>query len=104
MTRDRFTDTFDRFAPPDRGRIGDNETAPIRGNDSVRSNLVDVNAIYLCTSQSGKAIGVAPWKGYCGAPIYLPLSQVEYEPRDPHNGQVITVTMPQWLARQKGLV
>lgn len=104
MSRDRFTDTYDRFQAPERGRFGDNEQAPIRGNDSVRSDLVDVRVIYLCTSQSGKAIGVAPWSGYVGPPIYLPLSQIDYAPPEPTNGQQIEMTLPKWLAKEKGLI
>lgn len=34
-------DAFDRFNPPDRSRFGDNESS-VRGNDSVRSDLIDL--------------------------------------------------------------
>src|SRR5688572_27781918 len=43
MTRD----TFDMFAKPDRGRFGENECGndAVTGNDSVRSNLCDIDVV-----------------------------------------------------------
>ena len=101
MTRDRFTDTFDRFAPPERGRFGDNEQAPIRGNDSVRSNLVDLKVYFIRSTD--KAIGIAR-SDRAGAVIWLPRSQIEVEPREPKAGALCEVTLPEWMAKQKGLV
>ncbi len=107
MTRrsDRFTDTFDRFQPRERGRFGDNEMAPPRGGRVTgASDLVDVTLIYLCTLRSGKAMGFGHDRKHVGPPIYLPLSQIECEPKPTMNGQAIAVTLPQWMAKQKGLI
>lgn len=47
-------------------------------------------------ARSAKAI-----KLYDGArEAWLPLSQIEIE----ENGKTVTVTMPEWLARDKGLI
>ncbi len=99
MIRDRDQDAFDRFQPRDRGRFGDNELADsIRGNDSVRSNLVDVNL--LLRAQTPKAICVA--KTPDGTETWLPKSQVEFVQ---HGGRdEIEVTLPKWLAKDKGLI
>lgn len=91
-------DTFDKFQPPERGRFGDNE---IRGNDSVRSSLVDVTVTFVTATE--KAIGVVAEGTKVGPTIYLAKSLIEYEPREPRNGQTIEVTMPRWLAKREGL-
>ena len=93
MTRD----TFDRFTAPERGRFGDNET--IRGNDSVRSDLVDLTL----TLRKDKPLAIAvtdPAKPGA-AWIWLPKSKIEYQMTSP---TVAIVSMPQWLALEKGLV
>jgi hypothetical protein len=100
MTRDR--DTYDAFQPLDRGRFGDNESAAtIRGNDSVRSDLVDVTVFFI--RETDKAIGIGRTNSV-GPVLYLPKSQIEYEPKAPMSGQAIEVAMPKWLAKEKGLV
>jgi hypothetical protein len=98
-------DTFDMFAPPERGRFGENETEhrPGRGpRVTGASDLVDLTLILK--AQTAKAIGVLdPAKPVLnnGQPIWLPKSQIEYVPG--RAGSVV-VTMPQWIATQKGLV
>lgn len=99
MTGDR--DTFDRFQPRDRGRFGDNETAVAR---KAAPAAVTVKVIFVTTARSGNAIGVAPLSGYIGPLIYLPTSQIKYEPKEPQNGERIAVEMPEWLAKEKGLI
>lgn len=108
MTRD----TFDRFQPSERGRFGDNEHAPIRGNDSARSDLVDVMvAIHHGTPN---ALLVSS-DGRNAAAQWLPRTKIEIEhtPRrvigDDREGRevelaVAIVTLPRWLAKAKGLV
>lgn len=93
MTRD----TFDMFERPSRGRFGDNESESVRGNDSVRSDLVDLALIYrdqrplaLAVSEPGKL----KW-------IWLPKSKIEFEKTSAFE---VKVTMPRWLAKDKGLV
>lgn len=36
--------------------------------------------------------------------FWLPLSQIEVDPEDYEPGDAITVTLPEWLAMDKGLV
>lgn len=91
MTRD----TFDRFQPPERGLFGDNES--VRGNESVKSDLVDLLLHY----RSEKPLALAVSQLDSQEWIWLPKSQIEFV-RKPQ-GQV-SVTMPQWLAKDKGLV
>lgn len=93
MTRD----SFDRFNPPERGRFGDNES--VRGNESVRSDLVDL----LLTLRMEKPLAIAvtdPAKPGA-AWIWLPKSQIEFEKK---SATVVAVTVPEWLAQDKGLV
>ena len=95
MTRSR--DTFDMFTPPDRGRFGDNES--VRGNDSVRSDLVDVTLILR--DERPLAIAVSQMQGAGAKWIWLPKSKIEFE-RKANN--VVVVTLPGWMAKEKGLV
>jgi hypothetical protein len=95
MSRDR--DTFDRFQPRERGLFGDNEQ--VRGNDSVRSNLVDLTLNFhderplaICVSDPARAGAPRQW---------LPKSQIEYIGKA---RGVVEVTMPEWLAKSKGLL
>lgn len=36
--------------------------------------------------------------------FWLPLSQIEVEPEDYNAGDAVTVTLPEWLAMDKGLI
>lgn len=103
MTRD----TFDHFAPPERGRFGDNET--IRGNDSVRSNVVDLDLIHFRDAERPKAVLVS--LGDRTAAVWLPKSQIQIVTTGPVDykrrgfvSQPVKVTLPEWLAKEKGLV
>ncbi len=40
---------------------------------------------------------------YDGEEVWLPLSQIEWD-GDAEKGDSITVTMPEWLAEEKGLI
>lgn len=102
MTRD--TDTFDKFQPPERGRFGDNES--IRGNDSVRSDLVDLDLILHNDNPSKKAIAVSlrgdtPFEQWA----WLARSLIEYEETGVgvNRSRLVRVTMPGRLAKEKGL-
>jgi hypothetical protein len=95
MTRD----TYDMFSPPDRGRFGDNEQRAPKGRVTGASDLIDLKLQLrqerpLAIMVSDPAQGAnAPW-------ISLPRSQIEYVA----DGAFVTVTLPEWLAREKGLV
>ena len=94
-------DTFDKFAPPERGRFGDNEHRPAGSRPRVTgaSDLKDF--ILVKRAETDKAIGVSESKDRDAKVIFLPKSQVEFEPKA---GGHVRVTMPEWLAIEKGLV
>jgi hypothetical protein len=94
-------DAYDKFAPPERGRFGDNEYRRdvVRGNDSVRSDLKDF-VLHLRVERE-KAIGVAQDDTPDAKLIWLPKSQIEFEKKP---GGLVRVTMPEWLAIEKGLL
>lgn len=96
MSRER--DTFEFMAARDasRRRAGDDE---LRGNDSARSDLVDL-ALEL-RAEKPLAIAVVDPAKPGGAWVWLPKSQIEIERKG--RGAVV-VTLPAWLARDKGLV
>lgn len=95
MTRD----TFDHFQPRDRGLFGENEQR--RDDDKVtKSNLVDLTLLL----QIERPLSIAvrdPVKGASAPFIWLPKSQIEYEKK---SASTVVVWLPQWLAKEKGLV
>jgi hypothetical protein len=97
MARMRDVDEFMRERNETRGRFGDDE---VRGNDSVRSDLVDLTLQLRCERPSSIAVSdpakprAAPW-------TWLPRSQIEIEKK---SASVVVVTVPKWLAREKGLI
>lgn len=94
MIRDIY-DAFHRNE--DRGRFGDNESERVRGNDSVRSDLVEI--VVLLRMEKPLAIAVSETDGVKWR--WLPKSQIEYEPI---GKGFVKVTLPQWLAQQKELI
>ncbi len=95
MTRD----TFDHFQPRDRGLFGDNEQ---RESESrvTRSNLCDLTLVFRM--ERPLAIAVSDPAAGANAPmIWLPKSQCEFEMK---SATVVEVSMPSWLAKEKGLV
>jgi hypothetical protein len=67
-------------------------------------DLVEVSCILKFYPNSGKSVAVTD--GINKEVIFLPLSQVEVFETDRFEDgyQLIIVTMPQWLAEEKGLV
>jgi hypothetical protein len=99
MTRER--DAFDLFAEPERGRFGDNESEDRRGQSqrvNGASDLVDIKCLLREDHPSSIAVNLP------GKPrdkwIFLPKSQVEFVCS---RGE-IEVTLPRWLAEEKGLL
>lgn len=99
-------DTFDMFRDKDRGRFGDNES--VRGNDSVRPNLCDLDLILHNDNPSKKAIAVSL---YANTPfalwVWLPRSMIEYERTgigSMYGAALVRVTLPEPLAKEKGLI
>lgn len=105
MTRD----TFDRFAPSDRGRFGDREAAGDRPTRAARSDLVDLTLIVRHTTERGVLVSETE----DGTGQWLPLAHVEVAPtgtylwcRDKYGRRwcaVAIVTLPRWLAQERGL-
>ncbi len=96
-------DTYEKLSMHprrDRGRFGDNEYSAPRANEQYKSDLVDV-VLILRTDKRPHSLAVndpakadAPW-------IFLPKAEIEYETRA---GGSVKVTMPEWLAKEKGLL
>lgn len=112
MTRD----TFDAFTPPERGRFGDNESRPRSGKGprvTGASDLLDLTLVLH--HQTEKALLVSA-DGNEKRAAWLPKSQIEFVPTGtyvegvkkvdglPKKFVVVAVTLPDWLAAQKGLI
>lgn len=98
-SRDMFDDRTDR------GRFGDNES--VRGNNSVRSDLVDLDLILHNDNPNKQAIAVSlrgdtPFAQW----VWLPRSLIEYERTGigVNGSALVRVTLPERVAAQKGLV
>ena len=99
MSRDR--DAYDFFEPKDRGRFGDNEHEASKRGPRVggASDLVDL--LLFLQVEKERAIAVTDPAKKDSRWIWLPRSQIEFEMRPKG---CITVTLPHWLAKEKGLV
>lgn len=105
MTSDTFSFMDDTRRT--RARFGENESESVRGNDSVRSNLCDLDLILHNDNPQKQAIAVSfkadtPFAQWA----WLPRSMIEYERTGigKDKGVLVRVTMPESLAKQKGLV
>lgn len=95
-------DSFDAFAQPERGRFGDNEQQhrPGRGpRVTGASDLVDLTL--ELRQEKPLAIAVTNPAKPGGKWIWLPKSQIEFESK---GVGIAVVTLPQWLAHEKGLI
>ena len=66
----------------------------------MKSDVVDVE-MYLI-AQTERAILVNEDENNSGQGVWLPKSKVEFDDVTP--GTVTTVTLPEWLALEKGLI
>lgn len=72
----------------------------VRGNDSVRSDLIDLTL--ELRAEKPRAIAVSdPAKPRAAPWIWLPRTQIEIERK---RASTVVVTLPEWPAKQKGLV
>lgn len=62
------------------------------------SDLVDIAGIVI--ERREKAL----WLNAGTSKAWLPLSQIELDPRDASAGHSVSVAMPEWLAKEKGLI
>lgn len=110
MTRD----TFDMFDRQDRGRFGDNEAAPKRQRVTGTSDLIDLTMCLHAESKRGQkdqgAIRVSS-DGDDAKAQWLPKSQCEFAltGRRQRSTQgigveIVTVALPEWMAKEKGLI
>jgi hypothetical protein len=100
-------DTFDLFDRPGRGRFGDDE---LRGNDSARASLVDIDLVLHHRTDKGLLVSL---DGNEASAVWLPRSACEVVPNGfaigtLRNGQrarlpQLGVTLPEHLAVAKGL-
>ena len=107
----RERDTLDMFSRnEDRGRFGDNES--VRGNDSVRSNLIDLT---VCLHHQTEKALLVSIDGDENKAEWIPKSRCEFERKSGQargtrkNGQavnldIILITLPSTLAAEKGLI
>ena len=65
----------------------------------MKSKIIDINV--EVTARTEKAVLVHT--GVKEQAVWLPLSQVDIEPNDAFPG-IETVTLPEWLALEKGLI
>lgn len=98
MTRD----AFDQFTPPDRGRFGDNEDTPRNPRVTGASNLVDIT-VHL-RHEKPAAIAVIPTDKISVKWTWLPRSMIEFVRKGAQDSTLIEVTLPEWLAKEKGLI
>lgn len=103
-------DAFDIFTPPPRGRFGD---GPQRAEQVRKSDIIDLTVALYVETKPGKpdegAIRVSD-SGDDAKAVWLPKSQVEIERKGRMKGAdgrhygVAVIALPQWLARDKGLI
>lgn len=107
-------DSFDRFQDRDRGRFGDNETAPAHPRPRVTgaSDLVDLTV--ALHHETERAVLVSLTGDEAGA-VWLPKVACEIERKNSYlpgrrrNGRPVTLacavlTLPEWKAKEAGLV
>jgi hypothetical protein len=95
-------DSYDMFKQPERSRFGDNEhqSRPGRGPKVTgTSDLIDLRL--LLRSERPNSIAVSDPSSTAEKWIWLPKSQIEFEKKA---GGLIEIKIPEWLARDKGLV
>jgi len=107
---------FDMFQDKERGRFGDDESAPSRSTPRVTgsSDLVDITACLHAESKPGmKEVGAIRVSndGDDTKAQWLPKSQVEFSltgrrqrSKQGLGVEIVTVTLPEWLAKDKGLI
>jgi hypothetical protein len=64
------------------------------------TDVADVDVIY----QTETALAVCVREDEDGEDIWLPWSQVEIDTDTPERGEPVTITGPEWLLSDKGLI
>lgn len=110
MTRD----AFDLFQDKERGRFGDGEASAPRQRVTGSSDLIDVTMCLHAESKRGQkdqgAIRVSS-DGDDAKAQWLPKSQCEFaltgkrqRSKQGPGVEIVTVTLPEWMAKEKGLI
>jgi hypothetical protein len=73
----------------------------LKGNRMTRNDIINVECTLHADPAGALAILVSS-DGLEDSAVWLPRSQIEYD-RNASVGDIITVTMPEWLATDKGL-
>lgn len=111
-------DTYDMFSDPDRGRFGDNESDSKPTRVTGSSDLIDLELVLHAETHPGnsdKGAILISDNGDEARAKWIPksLAQVERSgrsvPGTRKNGQkvqlqAVTVTVPNWVATEKGLM
>jgi hypothetical protein len=63
-----------------------------------QSDLVDIAGIIIETREKAVFLNAGDRK------VWLPLSQIEIDPPGASAGHSVKVAMPEWLAKEKGLI
>jgi hypothetical protein len=96
-------DAYDMFKSPDRGRFGENEEQhrPGRGpRVTGASDLVDLTL--TVRADRPKSVAVTDDTKVGAKWVWLPKSQIEIVGLAA--GNTVQITMPEWLAKDKGLL
>lgn len=94
-------DAADAFAPRERGRFGENEARP-RAKGATVTGASDLHDFTLrLVKDNPLSIAVTDPAKPNGKWIFLPKSQIEYVAKG-HG--LVEVTVPEWLAVDKGLL
>lgn len=64
----------------------------------AKSNIIDVELLYMHETEKGVLVAADETT----EPVWLPKSQVEIDA--PVRGSTCTITLPEWLAADKGLI
>lgn len=108
--RDLFPDTFDRFAPRERGRFGENESVA-RSTEHITHLCLQL----VLHHETSAAIKVSE-DGVEARAVWLPRTAITIQPGGRRAGEgvtsrgqlvrlpIITVTVPERLAKEKGLI
>lgn len=72
-----------------------------RLNGPRNDDPVEVNCTYVRHTNAGNQVAIVDADDKTH---YLPVSKIELSPEDPEEGDDITVTMPEWLAENEGLI
>lgn len=70
-----------------------------------KKQVIDFEGLFLGTSASGKAVKIELASGRReGDEIWFPLVLIELDPESADAGDKVTVTVPEWWAKQEELL